>query len=131
LPSPCAGVPPPRHAQCAALADLAAATVLTRWTRADGWLTAAPHCAWFGVACDTAGDVTSLQLDMNSLGGQLPESLGDLTALRTLCVAARARRLGQQRACMRRVHATCFRMWRACDADGAPRGAACAQLDAL
>jgi hypothetical protein len=97
----------PRHAQCAALTDLAAATVLARWTRADGWLTAAPHCAWFGVTCDAAGDVTALELDMNSLGGRLPESLGDLTALRTLCVAAYAARrcLCAAVACVQTVHA--------------------------
>jgi hypothetical protein len=84
-PPPCSGVTP--HAQrleCDALAALAATTVHGRWTRRDGWLTDAPHCSWHGVACDAAGAVTALRLDLNQLVGALPDQLGELSQLRTL-----------------------------------------------
>jgi hypothetical protein len=54
---------------------------------------------------------------MNSLGGRLPESLGDLTALRTLCVAACAAR--------RRLCAAAARV-QACVADDAALRPLCA-----
>ncbi len=98
--TPCAGLAASHAAQCGALVELAAATVLSRWTRSEGWLSGADlepgaaaalsqpsdpvHCTWLGVSCDAGGDITALELDMNQLAGLMPASLGHLSALRTL-----------------------------------------------
>jgi hypothetical protein len=72
------------------LIEFFAATGGQRWTKHDGWGTTAPVCDWYGVFCDFVdGDpnqpfVAGLSLSFNSLDGQIPASLGNLTRLRSL-----------------------------------------------
>ncbi len=54
------------------------------WLRKDGWLTAAPIGAWFGVTTDRRGRVTELELSDNGLKGVIPTELSRLTKLRWL-----------------------------------------------
>ena len=78
-------------AQCAALGALYASTSGAGWSDQAGWATAAAgsptdYCTFSGVSCDTAPDVSSLQLSSNGLVGTLPDALGALTALTVLQV---------------------------------------------
>jgi hypothetical protein len=89
----------------AILADVAAGTPATErealvcfasatggprsWFHNDGWLTSAPVCRWFGVACNAAGSVVSLTLGDNNLTGRLvPECLQGLQHLEVLVLAS-------------------------------------------
>ncbi len=70
--------------RCAALVDLGLAAGLA------GWATGSSYCSWPGVGCDAGADVVSLQPSGCYAGagcqtsGQLPWSLGSLTALQSL-----------------------------------------------
>lgn len=73
-----------------ALACFAVATGGVRsWFRDDGWLTAAPVCRWYGVACSPTGAVMNLTLGDNNLTGRLaPECLSGLLQLEVLILAS-------------------------------------------
>jgi serine/threonine protein kinase len=108
-------------AACASLGDLYAATSGAQWRNNTGWALAAvspsasspaDYCAFFGVTCDAAGNVTALcvpvrdiaaparagvradiasqrnrSLSLNLLHGTLPASLSALSALTSLSAA--------------------------------------------
>ena len=54
------------------------------WTNAEGWLEDGPLDDWYGVDVDSAGLVSTLDLQGNGLSGGLPARLGDLAGLTTL-----------------------------------------------
>ena len=54
------------------------------WRDNSGWNTSSSHCSWYGVTCDSAGHVTSLILEYNSLDGTLPPEVGNLVNLNLL-----------------------------------------------
>lgn len=57
----------------------------SNWIRQDNWLSdSIPYCEWHGVICDKNGHVTELQLYDNGLEGSLPDTLCNLTELKTL-----------------------------------------------
>ncbi len=66
-----------------ALTNLYDSTNGTGWTDSTNW-TGSPgtECQWYGVTCDSqGGHVIKVELAGNSLEGNLPESLGNLTEL--------------------------------------------------
>lgn len=68
-----------------ALIDFYHSTQGANWTRQDNWLSkTVPHTKWHGVLSDSDGHVIEIQLYDNGLEGPLPESIGDLHALKTL-----------------------------------------------
>ena len=106
-------------AECAALVALAHATgPVSRWPSYGGWLSGAPHCGWHGVACDAAGRVTELSLDLNQLVGMLPAALGDLARLRTLSLRHNGLRGGvpAELGRLRRLRRLCVPAQRVCTA---------------
>jgi len=54
------------------------------WTRSDGWLGDDALEDWHGVAADSAGRVTGLDMSGNGLMGRLPVSIGLLASLTSL-----------------------------------------------
>ena len=54
------------------------------WRNSEGWLGDAALDEWHGVEADSLGRVTAIDLGANDLEGQLPSSLGYLTALTEL-----------------------------------------------
>ena len=66
-----------------ALVDLYNSTTSINWSKKTNWLTTAPVSTWSGITV-TDGRVTSVIMTMNNLYGQIPTSLGNLTALKTL-----------------------------------------------
>ena len=80
----------------AALVAFYNATNGPNWANSTNWQTDAPLGAWHGVATDSTGRVTRLDLPENSVIGQLPAALGNLSSLERLdlrnidstCVAA-------------------------------------------
>ena len=64
------------------LVELYTSTALDGWTVSTDWLSASSPCTWYGVTCSSSGtQVVALALAANNLGGTLPTSLGNLTAL--------------------------------------------------
>ena len=59
------------------------------WTNRRNWKTSTPLGDWYGVATDTAGRVTELDLGGNELTGLIPGALGDLELLQTLHLGGR------------------------------------------
>ncbi len=57
---------------------------LDNWTNSSGWLSDAALSEWHGVETDSVGRVSGLNLSENGLRGQLPDSLGELSALANL-----------------------------------------------
>ena len=62
----------------------------TLWTNSANWNTTAPLGEWYGVATDSAGRVTTLDLGENELTGPIPEGLGTLYNLEWLDLAENA-----------------------------------------
>jgi hypothetical protein len=55
------------------------------WIRQDNWLSSDVHyCQWHGVLCNNQSQVEEIQLYDNELTGPLPDTLCDLTELKTL-----------------------------------------------
>ena len=54
------------------------------WTNSSGWLSDAALSEWHGIDTDSVGRVSGIDLSDNGLSGQLPDSLGELSALATL-----------------------------------------------
>ncbi len=89
LPPLCAGVTAIPAEECGALVLLYEATDGDNWNNNGGWLdlgNGKTPCDWNGVIC-ADGHVTALQLAGNRLVGQLPRSIGRLSALRELQLA--------------------------------------------
>ena len=68
----------------AELVALYRATNGANWTDSANWLSGAHIGEWYGVATDASGRVIELNLAENSLSGELPPGLGNLTNLREL-----------------------------------------------
>ena len=68
----------------AALVALYNATGGANWTDNTNWLSTGPIGEWHGVATDTSGRVTELNLRENNLTGIIPSSLGRLASLERL-----------------------------------------------
>ena len=69
----------------AALVALYEATGGNNWDDNTNWLSSTyPPAQWYGVETDDTGRVTSLNLDYNSLTGEIPETLGNLNSLKYL-----------------------------------------------
>ena len=54
------------------------------WRESEGWLEGPALGEWHGVRADTLGRVTAIDLEDNSLAGQVPSSLGRLSELMAL-----------------------------------------------
>ena len=55
------------------------------WTKSNGWLGEFNnHCNWYGVVCNTEGQVISLILGNNSLSGRISDAIGNLIGLEIL-----------------------------------------------
>ena len=55
------------------------------WTKKTGWGGAVgTECSWFGVTCNTSGNVIKLVLNKNNLSGTIPAKIGLLTGLTQL-----------------------------------------------
>ncbi len=67
-----------------ALEDLHESAGGSNWTDSDAWLATQALEEWHGVAADSLGRVTELDLAGNGLTGKLPPSLGDLGNLTLL-----------------------------------------------
>ena len=74
-------------ADVAALKLLYETTGGTAWTESDGWSGDGAVEDWHGVATDSLGRVTELDLTRNGLAGQLPPNLGDLARMTELRIA--------------------------------------------
>lgn len=61
-----------------ALAVLYFATTGAKWKLADSWLTSKSECTWYGISCDSWGNVKSIDLGFNDLNGLLPRELAVL-----------------------------------------------------
>ena len=66
------------------LEDLYHVTSGKNWRFTENWLSDAPLNSWYGVETDVNGRVIILDMNANSLSGQLPVSLGRLDQLREL-----------------------------------------------
>lgn len=65
-----------------ALTALAISTNHANWKQSDNWLqNGTSICTWFGIVCNTAGRVTSVDMTDNGLEGELPDELKYLTEL--------------------------------------------------
>ena len=72
----------------AVLMEFYNATDGPNWTDNTNWNTSAPLDQWYGVTADANGRVTELDLYDNELAGSIPPSLGSLTNLTVLWLAA-------------------------------------------
>ncbi|MFL5738623.1 MAG: T9SS type A sorting domain-containing protein [Flavisolibacter sp.] len=70
-----------------ALVDLYQSTNGTKWKKNDNWLTTSPLGTWYGVTLNN-GRVSTVNLYMNNLAGNLPATFGNISAIDTI-------RLGQ------------------------------------
>ncbi len=68
----------------AALLDLYNSTNGSAWLNNTGWLDTCDVCQWYGVGCDTNGNVTCISLRQNGLSGVLPASIGSFQFLTSL-----------------------------------------------
>ena len=48
------------YEQCLALVDLYSTTNGDGWKSNTGWLSGSSYCGWFGVTCDSSGNMTQL-----------------------------------------------------------------------
>lgn len=62
-----------------AVAAFGYATGVDQWSTSSSWLSM-EECSWFGIGCDDAGVVTSLELSNNRLTGSLPPELALLSS---------------------------------------------------
>lgn len=68
-----------------ALLDFFNSTGGDLWINRDGWGVGDPcRNFWFGIQCDCEGNVVAIRLPDNRLGGSIPPSIANLTALRLI-----------------------------------------------
>ena len=72
------------HPDIDALVALYNATNGPEWRDRDKWLVHAPLETWHGLAVDAEGRVTGIDLTSNSLKGEIPSEIGDLSRLKQL-----------------------------------------------
>jgi Leucine-rich repeat (LRR) protein len=52
------------------------------WTKSTNWLSeSVSECEWYGVKCNSSGEITSITLEDNKLYGTTPEELFDISTL--------------------------------------------------
>lgn len=78
----------------AALVSLYETSGGTDWTNSGGWVGQGAIDGWYGVASDSLGRVTGLDVSDNGLAGRLPGSLAELTRLATLTIGGNANLAG-------------------------------------
>ncbi len=76
-------------AQRNALIDLYNNTGGTNWTENSNWRgDPGTENTWYGITCDSGNNfVTEIDLRINNLSGEIPDSIGDLTDLRSLALS--------------------------------------------
>jgi Leucine-rich repeat (LRR) protein len=79
----CAAVSQIPSLECEALVALYNSTDGANWSNNTGWNQTTAPCNWYGVSCEN-GHVTSLDLHSNSLSGEIPRELGNLSHLTNL-----------------------------------------------
>ena len=57
---------------------------LMGWVNANGWVSFGDKCTWFGVACDSNGDVVGIEMPDNNMLGTIAEEIQILSALETV-----------------------------------------------
>ena len=56
-----------------------------QWKNAKDWLNPKlNHCSWYGITCDTKGNVMAMRLTSNNLSGTIPYELGQMSNLRQI-----------------------------------------------
>jgi hypothetical protein len=55
-----------------------------RWVSNDAWLTTSDHCNWFGIRCDSNGNIQKIQMNENNVVGEIPAEFSRLQDLSTL-----------------------------------------------
>jgi Leucine-rich repeat (LRR) protein len=66
--------------ECEALVSLYNSTNGANWSNNTGWLATDTPCSWFGLQCNL-GHITVLSLGQNSLNGNIPSEIGNLTEI--------------------------------------------------
>ncbi len=79
----CTAVAQIPQSECEALVDFYVSTNGSNWKNHTGWNETDAPCDWFGVSC-SGGHVINLYLYNKKLSGSIPESLGNLSNLRSL-----------------------------------------------
>ncbi|MCK5523998.1 MAG: hypothetical protein KAI83_12775 [Thiomargarita sp.] len=74
--------------ECHALIDLYTNTNGASWKNKSGWNVTNTPCSWRGVSCGGDGHVTGLILRNNKLSGSIPESLSNLSNLKSLVLGS-------------------------------------------
>ena len=64
-----------------ALAVLYYATSGQKWKLKDQWLSSKSECSWYGLDCDSWGNIISIDLGFNDLNGLIPRELAVLQKL--------------------------------------------------
>jgi len=60
----------------------------SEWTDNEKWLSEyTDHCNWYGIECNTEGDVTHINLSNNGLLGKLTTDISSLPYLEVLDVS--------------------------------------------
>ena len=67
-----------------AMVDLYDSTQGALWLHNTNWLTAAPLATWYGISLDSNGRINKIALYSDSLRGNIPYSLGNLSGLKYL-----------------------------------------------
>eukprot|EP00934_Nitzschia_sp_Nitz4_P009292 Nitzschia sp. Nitz4//scaffold76_size158648//141429//149315//NITZ4_002570-RA/size158648-processed-gene-0.274-mRNA-1//-1//CDS//3329557917//9282//frame0 len=69
------------------LSDFYGATLGTSWAQTTGWTDSSDPCDFYGVTCNTAGEVIAIDLTSNGLRGTVPSSLFKLPSLTELVLS--------------------------------------------
>lgn len=83
--SQCTDVSEIPTSECEALVNLFNSTDGENWQENTGWMKDDTPCSWFGIVCKN-GKLSEIHLQENGLQGQLPESIGNWSALEYLNV---------------------------------------------
>ena len=54
------------------------------WTTKNGWLSRSNECEWFGIFCNSEGNIIEIDIPFNQLNGTIPLSFQYLTSLQVL-----------------------------------------------
>jgi len=73
------------YSECISLVSIYNQLNGPEWIHRDGWLsTNTPCTSWYGVGCDAAGHVSSIDLPGNGLSGTIPTFLSNFTGLQRI-----------------------------------------------